>query len=308
MTRALLTGWFSFADVVATVGDELAALTVTGWLDDLGVPYDVAWAPFLDRPVDWQQVDPTSYTHLVFVGGPLTDHPLLRELARRFADVQRWALNVSVIDQAACRLFHRVWERDSTHTVRADLAAGAPVQHAPLVAVAVAPQQDEYRESTAADRVTAAICRWLGERRHPWFEVEVDQYRDGYVRTPAQVESLIARADVVVTSRLHAMVRAIRLGVPPIVCDPIIGGAKVTRQAERLGWPAVLPAEQVSATALDAEFERCRSGALVPALAHARRTAQADISQVGELVAASLADDAALRTDDVVSSRAAEGR
>ncbi len=47
--RVLLAGWFSFDEVIATVGDELGADVVARWLTDLGVDRDVAWAPYLER-------------------------------------------------------------------------------------------------------------------------------------------------------------------------------------------------------------------------------------------------------------------
>jgi hypothetical protein len=93
--RVLLAGWFSFDEVIATVGDELGADVVARWLTELGVDHDVAWAPYLERGVDWRDVDPAAYTHLVFVSGPLADRPLLRELTETFAGVRRWAVNVS---------------------------------------------------------------------------------------------------------------------------------------------------------------------------------------------------------------------
>src|SRR5687768_6023292 len=110
--RFLVAGWFSFDEVVATIGDELGADVVTGWLTGLGVEFDVAWAPYLQRGVNWQDVEPDRYTHLVFVSGPLMDMPLLREMTAAFAHAQRWAVNVSAVPDDARPLFHQVWERD----------------------------------------------------------------------------------------------------------------------------------------------------------------------------------------------------
>src|ERR687883_502818 len=61
--RVLVAGWFSFDEVIATVGDELGADVVARWLTDLDVEHDVAWAPYLERGVDWRDVDPAAYTH-----------------------------------------------------------------------------------------------------------------------------------------------------------------------------------------------------------------------------------------------------
>src|SRR3954463_12451673 len=102
--RVLVTGWFSFAEVVATVGDELGADVVVGWLTELGVEHDVAWAPYLGRGPHWRGPDPRPHPPRVFVGGPLMDLPLLRELTGAFAHAQRWAVNVSVVPDDASGL------------------------------------------------------------------------------------------------------------------------------------------------------------------------------------------------------------
>ena len=59
--------------------------------------------------------------------------------------------------------------------------------------------------------------------------------------TAAQVEAVIARADVVVTTRLHGLVLALKNGVPALAIDPVADGAKVAAQAAAWGWPVLLP-------------------------------------------------------------------
>lgn len=260
--RVLVAGWFSFDEVVATVGDELGADVVAGWLVERGVDHDVAWAPYLERGVHWRDVDPDDYTHLVFVSGPLADRPLLRELVQAFPRARRWAVNVSVVEEPARELFDRVWERDAAGLARPDLAVEGPVPDAPVIAVAFTPAQGEYGERSQADRVRGAIEEWLADRALPWFELDMDLYAKPHSRRPAQVEALVRRADVVVSMRLHALVLGLKHGRPVVACDPIAGGAKVTSQAAALDWPLVVPAEEITAAALDAALERCLSGAL----------------------------------------------
>ena len=260
--RVLLAGWFSFDEVIATVGDELGADVVAGWLNDAGVDHDVAWAPYLERGVDWRDVDPADYTHLVFVSGPLADRPLLRELTGAFAGAERWAVNVSVVQESARGLFDRVWERDAAGLARPDLAVEGPVPDVPVVAVAFTPVQGDYGERSQAERVRGAIEEWLADRALPWFELDMDLYEKPHARRPAQVEALVRRADVVVSMRLHALVLGLKHGRPVVACDPIAGGAKVTSQAAALDWPLVVPADEVTPEALDAALERCLSGEL----------------------------------------------
>jgi hypothetical protein len=290
--RVLVAGWFSFDEVIATVGDELGAGTVVGWLAELGIPYKVAWAPHLERGVNWRDVDPAGYTHLVFVSGPIADRPLLRELSEAFAGAQRLALNVSVVDAAGRALFDRVWERDAPGIARPDLAIEGPAPEAPVLAVAFAPPQAEYGERSEADRVRGVIEEWLATRALPWFELAMDLFQKSCSRRPAQVEMLVQRADVVVSMRLHALVLGLKHGRPVIACDPIAGGAKISSQAEALGWPILLPAEELTADALDAALARCLSTELADAVTAARTSGRAGNERAREWFTRQLASRA----------------
>src|SRR5205814_9835753 len=77
------------------------------------------------------------------------------------------------------------------------------------------------------------------------------------LRSAAAVESLIARMDVVLTTRLHGLVLAIKNGVPAIAIDPIAGGAKVLRQANTIDWPLCFPADALDDGELNAAFDFC---------------------------------------------------
>ena len=122
--------------------------------------------------------------------------------------------------------------------------------------------QGEYGERSQAERVRDAIEEWLADRALPWFELDMDLYEKPHARRPAQVEALVRRADVVVSMRLHALVLGLKHGRPVVACDPVSGGAKVTSQATALDWPLVVPAEVLTADALDAALQRCLSGEL----------------------------------------------
>ncbi|HEV7725493.1 MAG TPA: polysaccharide pyruvyl transferase family protein [Modestobacter sp.] len=269
--RVLVAGWFSFDEFIATVGDELGAGVVVGWLRELGIDHDVAWAPYFQRGPNWRDVDPADYTHLIFVSGPLFDLPALRELSAAFAGAQRWAVNVSVVSDAGRALFDRVWERDAPGLARPDLAGGTTTPDVPVLAVAFAPPQEEYGSRSRADRVRGVLEDWLRARAMPWFELGMDLYEKPYDRFPSQVEALIRRADVVVSMRLHALVLGLVHGVPVIACDGVAGGAKVSAQATALGWPLLLTAGEIDPHALDAALEHALSGTLADPIAQAQR-------------------------------------
>ena len=280
--RVLVAGWFSFDEVIATVGDELGADAVTRWLAELGIDHDVAWAPYLERGVHWRDVDPADYTHLVFVTGPVGDLPPLGELTSAFASAHRWAINVSVVDDVGRTMFDAVWERDAPGITRPDLAIEGRQGDAPVVAVAFAPVQGEYGDRSQADRVRGVIEEWLAARALPWFAVDTDLFDKPHPRRPAQVEALLRRCDAVVSMRLHGLVLGLKNHRPVIACDPIQGGAKVTGQARALDWPLLLAAGEVTPEALDAALARCLAGELIGAVAHSRSRGAAGNDELRE--------------------------
>ena len=169
---------------------------------------------------------------------------------------------MSVVQETTRVLFDRVWERDAPGLARPDLAVGGPEPEVPVVAVAFTPVQGEYGERSQAERVRDAIEEWLADRALPWFELDMDLYEKPHARRPAQVEALVRRADVAVSMRLQALVLGLEHGRPVVACDPIAGGAKVASQAAALDWPLVVPADELTAEALDAALARCLSGEL----------------------------------------------
>src|SRR5207249_3785387 len=71
------------------------------------------------------------------------------------------------------------------------------------------------------------------------------------------VESLVARMDVILTTRLHGMVLALKNGVPVVAIDPIAGGAKIRRQSETVGWPKIFTADALNDDHLRQAFDSC---------------------------------------------------
>jgi polysaccharide pyruvyl transferase WcaK-like protein len=66
--------------------------------------------------------------------------------------------------------------------------------------------------------------------------------------------------DVVLTSRLHGLVLALKNGVPAIAIDSVAGGHKVSRQAETLGWKWIFLAESIDDASLREAYTSCLKG------------------------------------------------
>jgi hypothetical protein len=264
--RLLLTGWFSFPDGEATAGDVLAQQQVSATLSHFGIAHDTAWSPgFRPAELSLEEADPAAYDRLLFLCGPASGAQLTR-LHRRFAACRRYALGVSVIDPAdpAVTGFHRVVARDGTGSEpRLDLSATAALgPEPPTVGVVLTEGQGEYGERRRHTGTVRRLTDWIGGTdcaRVEWDTRLATDWR--HCATAEQYLALVRRLDAVLTTRLHGMVLALRVGTPVLAVDPVAGGAKVSAQARALGWPAALRAEDVTTPTLDRWWAWCLSPA-----------------------------------------------
>jgi hypothetical protein len=245
MMRVLITGWPSFVNGEATAGDVLSMLAVEKGLATANMPAELAFSPVL-RPgaLSLADADPARFSHLVFVCGP-AHGPQVAELHQRYARCRRIAVGVSVLDpdDPAVTGFHTVLARDRPGAPpRPDLSEEVGVHPVPVVGVILAPDQHEYGSRRGHDEVTARLTQWVnGYDCAPVpCDTRLDSHDWRHCATPDQFVSLLRRLDLVVTTRLHGMVLALRNGVPALVVDPVHGGAKVLAQARQLDWPAAL--------------------------------------------------------------------
>lgn len=266
--RVLLTGWFSFFHGEATAGDLLALQAVRRSLAAAGLDHDIAWSPgFRPGGLRLEHAAPEHYSHLVFVCGPLHGEQF-SELHTRFAALRRIAVGVTVIDPAdpACAGFDLVLARDGAggHSAR-DLAAAVPwpaPPRVPVAGVALAAGQGEYGPRRRHEEVNGRLTKWIGGKHCAplVLETRLDTSDWRLCSTAEAFQALVSRLDIVVTTRLHGLVLALRAGIPALAVDPVEGGGKVTAQASAWAWPAVLTATQAADRGhLDALWDWCLS-------------------------------------------------
>jgi hypothetical protein len=256
--RALVAGHFSFPTQSATAGDLIACDVVCGWLRKAGFEYDVALAEPFAGGCDWHEVDPRDYSHVVWVCGPLgrgTD--AFSRLRKRFPpDGRHWiGVDLSMIEPVeAWNPFDVLLERDSNRNKRADLAFAADMNALPVIGLVqvepftpLFPERDRQEDARQAARRLAFA--------HPAAVVEIDTRLDvdnaSGLRTASEVAALIGRMDVVVTTRLHGLVLALRHGVPAVAIDPVAGGDKITAQARAVDWPTAFAVDEASEDVLN---------------------------------------------------------
>jgi hypothetical protein len=253
--RILVAGWFTFPDTGATVGDLMAKDVVVRWLEEAGIDHDVALDTRYGEGVDWRTADPERYSHVVFVCGPFYRSDLLR----RFEQSRLVGIDLSMVEPIEeWNPFDLLLERDSSQASRPDLAFVAPVRKRPVVGVCLLPPAEAKVAQDAYVEAVRAVERLLARHDVAPFEIDTELPATPLgLRSPAAVDSIIARADVIVTTRLHGLVLGLRNGVPVVAIDPVPGGERVLRQAETVGWATVLGPDQLDDAAIDAAFDAC---------------------------------------------------
>lgn len=253
--RALVAGWFSFEDGHATAGDLITRDLICEWLETAGVPYDVALVPPFSGGVDWRTVDPQLFTHVVFVCGPFGRDEYEEEFLSRFKDCRLLGMNLSMKRPLEeWNPFDFLIERDSSAETHPDISFLSRKPQVPVVGVCLVEPYDE----APVEEANHAIHRLLqsNEVAAVPIDTRLDMNQAG-LKTPAEIESVLARMDAVVTTRLHGTVLSLKNGVPVIAIDPERGGWKIRRQAELLGWPVVFNVDDVTEEALQKALEYC---------------------------------------------------
>lgn len=260
--RALVVGHFS------TVGDIEVLNQVEKHLVASAVPYDLApYLPDIGRNMEGSvripEVDAERYSHLFVVCGPFY-RPYLDRYSfdlSRFSHCVRVGVNLTMIDPLKdWNPFHVLLGRDSDQWQRPDVGFLEQIGKVPVAGICLVRRQREYGERQGHDRAGDFLRR--AARRAGLATIELDTEwpvarNRSAIASPAQFESICARLDLMLTTRLHGTVLALKNGVPAVVIDPIVGGGKISRQAKAIGWPEVYSIENITDEILDAALKRC---------------------------------------------------
>ncbi|GAB2674225.1 polysaccharide pyruvyl transferase family protein [Saccharopolyspora gloriosae] len=296
--RVLITGWPSFLHAEVNAGDVAAMRRVEIALTTAGIPCDTAWSPVLaPGSLTLDDAAPDKYTDLVFVGGPAHGRQL-DDLHLRYDRCRRIAVGVTVIDErsTAVQGFGSVLARDRPLLPASrDLAASASISPTPVAAIVVSHGRREYGPLRRHDSVHRYVLNWIARTDFAPMPIDprLDRVNARVCSTVDQFAAVLARADAVVTSRLHGLVFALAQGVPALAVDPVAGGGKVSAQGVAWQWPAVLSSEELisggdghAGAVLDRRWQWClgpeaREQALTRA-AHAAESGQRQLSDLVE--------------------------
>ena len=255
--KALVVGWFSYENSDYTAGDLLASDVVCEWLDELGVPCDVALASSMKGGVDLRQLRAADYALVVFVCGPFMRNAWEADFLSQFAGAYLIGVNLSLpFPLEEWNPFDALLERDSNRVARPDITLLSHRRLVPVVGLCLC---EPYAEADVP-RANAYIDRLVRSKEMSIVPIDtrLDVNATG-LRTPAEVESILARMDAVITTRLHGTVLSLRNGVPVLVIDPEVGGGRIYRQASSVGWPIAYTVEALDDETLAGALDRCLS-------------------------------------------------
>lgn len=253
--KVLVAGCFSIEGGGATAGDLLAAELVCDWLDLVGCPYDIAVIYPFRGGIDLRLADPKNYSHAIFVCGPFGRERGGDDFLKRFASCRTIGIDLTMLEPLEeWNPFDILIERDSSVFARPDITFLSPRELVPVVGVClVEPYGTPFEELAYA-----AVQRLVTSRQISVVEIDtrLDTNNKGF-RTPAEIESILARMDMVITTRLHGTVLSLKNGVPTLSIDPGGDSLKIKRQAETIGWPVVFTADEITDEALQQAFDYC---------------------------------------------------
>lgn len=266
--RTLVAWYGSFAGH-GTIGDLQAAEVAVSHLVALGHEVHHATAAETDFPgalrVQWAAADYGQYDVMVFVCGPiLKEHPQTVALFNAAAGVPKVGISVSLMPEGHPQYvnpFRAVFAREGGGRSYGDLAIAAPM-----------PIRQERRPQESGLRIGAAFRGAQGEYglencRHDKAEAMLDvlaklladqagasvtPIENRFARAPGGpdgIERLYESADIILTTRFHGAVGAMRHRKPFVAVDQIAGGAKLLSLLGPLGWPGLFGVD--AATPLD---------------------------------------------------------
>lgn len=257
----LVAGWFSFEHMGNSAGDMIARDIVCNWLREANVTYDVAVAdPFpFQGGVNIESADPSKYTDVLFVCGPFGNGSPITEMLSRFAHCRLIGVNLTLLHTLEqWNPFTLLYERDSSRQSNPDIAFFASPSKVPVVGKILIEGQAEYGKRDISKMAHKAIELFIQSREISVVNIDtVLENNKGSLRSPGEIESLIAKMDVVITTRLHGTVLALKNGVPVIPIDPVEGGAKISRQVKAISWPLLLQGDNLNDKLISDAFTYC---------------------------------------------------
>lgn len=253
--KRLLVCWYGSFAGHGTIGDLRSLESAVTHLVGRGHDVSHATADELIIPgakrVLWDEATAAAFDAVLFVCGPiLRTHPHTNALFERFANVTLIGLGVSILPAESplhFNPFQILFARQGASKAHGDIAIAAPpvrraphVRGAAKIGISLRGAQSEYGDEKCKWRETEALVRATAAAALEacgGYVVDIENHLQRSELTADGIDALYADCDLIITSRFHGAVMALRYNVPFIAIDQIAGGAKVYDLLAPLGWP-----------------------------------------------------------------------
>ncbi|TIS62134.1 MAG: hypothetical protein E5W93_05355 [Mesorhizobium sp.] len=263
-TPPVLLCWYGSLKNHGTIGDLYAAQSVAARMKALGVNFKHLTAgtefEIPGERVTIEKIVESNYATLIFVCGPMIkDHPIIETIINRFPSLKKIGVSVSLFAQSHINYiqpFDATLAREGSYPRFEDVAILAPQQMTPkrvreptdpvVVGLVLRGEQSEYgSQNSLHDDTSALALRVLHSlaTNYQVKTVEIEHHLTRAGRKPFEIEALYSSCDLVLTSRFHGAILAMRNEVPFIAIDQIRGGGKLTSLLSDSGWPFVFRIE-----------------------------------------------------------------
>lgn len=292
-SRVALSWWGSIPDGGPTVGDLLALKAAHDEIAREGfnslVLCDGAFAHHVAPFASIGELIADRYDAFVWICGPLiAGSSRFRDLFNRFEGLPRIAAGVSVLPPNVADHFNNFdvcIARDGLDKTYGDLALAAPaaesgafegsqaVSKTRSLALCLRGAQREYGPGSCDDKRVDALCdRIVTATGLDPSRIETRLDRSGAAL--ARMELQFQTAGLVVSSRLHGALLALRYGTPVVAIDQIKGGGKVSEVLSRLGWPWVYRADCADPAEIQDAARALLDGDVTQRIATTRKAAE----------------------------------
>ncbi|MER8848736.1 MULTISPECIES: capsular polysaccharide synthesis protein [Mesorhizobium] len=256
----ILLCWYGSLKDNGTIGDLFAVQSVAARMKALGLNFRHLTAntafEICGERVALDEIAEGDYAMLVFVCGPvIRDHPIVETIIRRFPSIRKIGISISLFSRDHINYvqpFDVALAREGGTQRFEDVAILAPSRVTPkrarelneplVIGLVLRGEQGEYGpQSSLHDRTSALTAHVLDSlaTKYQVRSLEIEHHLTRSGRPPVEIEALYASCDLVLTSRFHGAVLAMRNEVPFIAIDQIRGGGKLTNLLSNSGWPFV---------------------------------------------------------------------
>ena len=244
----LLAGWFSFLNRKATFGDFQAMEVVSSWLKNAQIAHDIA-VESLQCPngVHTPKIVPTDYDVLIFICGPWQNNFTMfgKQYEEHFKSILKIGVDLSVTNKN--HGFDLLLPRDFFEIKNPDLVYAATSSKLSIVGLFMIHSQPKYGDRQRHSHVSKVVEEYLELQGHVVLKLDtLTESNPEGIKNASQLECLIGRCDFIISSRLHGTVYSLKNNIPVLAIDCVAGGAKVTAQAEAVGWPAIVNGDGIT--------------------------------------------------------------